>query len=150
MRLAKQTYPSVIPDGPALFEQGHHCIRMCETVLVGWHAKPVDFVVSNRPGVVGYLVTAVAFYGVDVAILDLFYNADVVSDAVLAVGFDLIPIEVDNVAGIWCITAVLPLFAGSEPALAGNTTCGFRDPPPADRASGVLPGFGTVGSDPSA
>ncbi len=50
-----------------------------------------------------------------------------ICDPVLTVGFGLIPIEVDDVAGIWSVAAVLPLIAGSEPAFTGDTASGFRD-----------------------
>lgn len=88
-------------------------------------SEAVDLIVSNRPSVVGYSVTAVAFYGVDVAALDLFDDSNVVCDTILAVGFGLVPIEVDNVTGIGGIGFILPLIAGSEPAFAGDTACGF-------------------------
>ena len=76
--------------------------------LVNWNAKSVDLVVSDSPSVVRYPVAAVAFNGVDVPTFDLFDNAYVICDPILTVGFDLIPIEVDDVAGIWNVAAVLP------------------------------------------
>ena len=48
-----------------------------------------------------------------------------IGDTVLAVGFDLIPVKVNDVAGIWGVTAVLPLIAGPKPALARYASSGF-------------------------
>ena len=98
-----------------------------DCVLVGWHTKPVDLIISYSPGIVGYPITAVALYGIDITAFDLFYDANMVRDTVLTVGFGLVPIEVDDVAGVRGIAAVLPLIAGSEPAFARDTACGFRD-----------------------
>lgn len=52
-------------------------------------------------------------------------DADMIGDTVLAVGFDLIPVKVNDVAGIWGVTAVLPLIAGPKPALARYASSGF-------------------------
>ena len=87
--------------------------------------KSVDLIVTNSPGVVGNPVAAVAFYGVDVPAFDFFYDAGMIGDTVLAVGFDLIPVKVNDVAGIWGVTAVLPLIAGPKPALARYASSGF-------------------------
>lgn len=62
-------------------------------------------------------VAGVSFYGVDEAVFDLFDDADMVGDAVLAALVGVVPIEEDNVAGAGSVGVILPLLTGFEPVL---------------------------------
>ena len=77
--------------------------------LVGRCSVAQNLIMANN--ILPFLaaIAGIAFYGVDDPILNLLYNANMISKAVLRPGAALaVPVKVDNVAGARLIAVVLP------------------------------------------
>ena len=77
--------------------------------LVGRSPVPINFIVAYGITVLPTAIAGVALYGVDHSVFYLFHDTHMIGKAVLRAGAALvIPIKVDDVAGAWLVTVVLP------------------------------------------
>ena len=106
------------PTG-SCFHMAGFFISFVFTELFLWQTRTIaiDFIVTYRVGFLAAGVGGVAFYSVDGAVVDLFDDADVVGDAVLAAFFRVVPIEEDDVTWVGGIGIILPLLTSFKPIL---------------------------------
>lgn len=98
------------------------------SVLIRRYSESEYFIVSDSILSFGTTVACISLNGVDFPVLNFLNDTDMICQSVLRTGrTSVVPVEEDNITGIWRVGIILPFASVLEPLNAVATSCKLGD-----------------------